>query len=196
MSRRVNLIAADSSKPARNRGWAAGRLLSARELETGSRPQIGTETECLDAHGHRRQRHAMIHKSEMGQGSVTSLSSFSPRNSIATGAIRTEFAPVDPASGCAGRVRQPEYPHLLGSAAQAGATAREMLMDAAAQKWGMDKSQCRAENSYVINTATNARLSYGNLAEPRRNCRARECHAEDPKQFRLIGTSPKRLDTR
>ena len=48
---------------------------------------------------------------------------------------------------------------------KAGASAREMLMDAAAQKWGVEKSQLRTENGSVINTATNARLSYGSLAD-------------------------------
>ena len=40
---------------------------------------------------------------------------------------------------------------------QAGAAAREMLVQAAAQQWGVDRSQCRAENNAVVNTATNAR---------------------------------------
>ena len=40
-----------------------------------------------------------------------------------------------------------------------------MLMQAAAARWGVDKSQCRTEKGAVINTATNARLSYGSLAE-------------------------------
>ena len=40
-----------------------------------------------------------------------------------------------------------------------------MLIGAAAQKWGVDKSQCKAENGSVVNTATNAKLSYGSLAD-------------------------------
>ena len=55
-----------------------------------------------------------------------------------------------------------------------GAEAREMLIQAAAQKWGVDKSQCRAENGSVINASTNARLSYGALAEA--NARAAKAH--------------------
>ena len=40
-----------------------------------------------------------------------------------------------------------------------------MLITAAAQKWGVDKAQCRAEKNSVINTASNARFSYGSLAD-------------------------------
>ena len=46
-----------------------------------------------------------------------------------------------------------------------GAAARDMLLQAAASRWGIDKSQCRTENGVVINTVTNARLTYGSLAE-------------------------------
>lgn len=46
----------------------------------------------------------------------------------------------------------------------AGATAREMLKKAAADKWGVAVAECRAEKGYIIN-AKNERLSYGELAE-------------------------------
>src|SRR4029077_1739886 len=77
-----------------------------------------------------------------------------------------------------------------------GASAREMLVSAAAQKWNVPVSRCRAENNAVINTATNARLSYGSLAEAAAKLPVPAGVAlKDPKQFHLIGTSPKRLDT-
>src|SRR5579872_7082699 len=60
---------------------------------------------------------------------------------------------------------EPGDPLHVGTVAQAGAEAREMLVEAAAQRWGVDKSQCRAQNGYVVNMATNAKLSYGSLAE-------------------------------
>src|SRR5689334_5783218 len=79
---------------------------------------------------------------------------------------------------------------------QAGASAREMLVQAAAQQWGVDKSQCRAENGVVINTATNARLTYGSLAEAAAKLPVPTTPAlKDPKQFRYVGKSLKRLDT-
>src|SRR4029077_13857818 len=79
---------------------------------------------------------------------------------------------------------------------KAGASAREMLLQAAAQKWSVDASQCRAQNHEVLNTATNARLSYGSLADAAANLPVpAKVTLKDPKQFHLIGTSPKRLDT-
>jgi len=79
---------------------------------------------------------------------------------------------------------------------QAGAAAREMLLQAAAQKWSVDKSQCRAENSSVVNASTNARLSYGALADAAAKLPPPTgVKVKDAKDFKVIGTSPKRLDT-
>jgi isoquinoline 1-oxidoreductase subunit beta len=80
---------------------------------------------------------------------------------------------------------------------KAGATAREMLIGAAAQQWGVDKSQCRAEKSAVINNATGARLTYGSLADAASKLQPpAKVALKDPQAFKLIGTSPKRLDTK
>ena len=103
----------------------------------------------------------------MGQGTVTSLSMLLAEElECDWKKIRTEFPGVDREYGAhAGRVRQPSIRTSWDSLRKAGAAAREMLVQAAAQKWGVDTAQCRAENSTVVNTATNARLSYGSLAE-------------------------------
>ena len=122
-----------------------------------------------------------------------------PKSWSATGSkIRTEFAPVDPAYGpLQGAFGSMSIRTSWEPLRKAGAAAREMLLEAAAQKWGVDKSQCRAENGFVINTATNARLSYGSLAEAAAKLPVpAERRAErSAAQFKLIGTSPKRLDT-
>src|SRR5580704_3171052 len=47
---------------------------------------------------------------------------------------------------------------------KAGATAREMLISAAALEWGVPRSACKAENSTVVHSASNRRLTYGQLA--------------------------------
>ena len=79
---------------------------------------------------------------------------------------------------------------------KAGATAREMLVQAAAQTWGVDKSVCRAQSGFVTNTTNNAKLSYGNLAGAAAKLPVPTNVAlKDPKQFRFIGKSIKRLDT-
>src|SRR6185312_14345362 len=67
---------------------------------------------------------------------------------------------------------------------------------AAAQKWGVDKAVCRAHNSAVINTATNARLTYGQLAEDAAKIPPPPGIAlKESSQFAIIGKPRKRLDT-
>lgn len=46
---------------------------------------------------------------------------------------------------------------------QMGASAREMLKEAAAKKWSVDKSTCSAENGQIIHKASGKRLGYGDL---------------------------------
>ena len=46
---------------------------------------------------------------------------------------------------------------------QMGASAREMLKEAAAKKWGVDKSTCYAENGQIIHKPTGKKLGYGEL---------------------------------
>lgn len=48
---------------------------------------------------------------------------------------------------------------------QMGATARAMLIAAAANKWNIGTSQCKTKNHYVINTLNNEKIFYGDLVE-------------------------------
>ena len=79
---------------------------------------------------------------------------------------------------------------------KAGATAREMLVSAAADTWRVDRSTCRADSGTVLHPATGRRLAYGKLA-----ARAARLPVPDnvplkePKDFRLIGSRVPRLDT-
>jgi isoquinoline 1-oxidoreductase subunit beta len=139
-----------------------------------------------------------LHKSEMGQGPVTSLSQLLGEElECDWKKIHTEFAGVDPAYGpLQGTFGSMTIRTCWDPLRKAGATAREMLLEAAAQKWGVDKSQLRAENNQVINTATNARASYGSLAEAAGKLTPpAKVTLKDWKDYHLIGTSPKRLDT-
>jgi isoquinoline 1-oxidoreductase beta subunit len=139
-----------------------------------------------------------IHKAEMGQGTVTSLSMLLAEElECSWKNIRTEFPGVSreygPNQGVVGSasIRSSWEPLR-----RAGASAREMLIEAAARKWGVEKSVCRAENNVVLNTATNARLSYGSLAEAASRLPApANVPLKDPSQFRLVGKATKRLDT-
>jgi isoquinoline 1-oxidoreductase beta subunit len=139
-----------------------------------------------------------IHKAEMGQGTVTSLSMLLAEElECDWNKIRTEFPGVDRAYGpLQGVFGSMSIRTSWDPLRKAGATAREMLVQAAAQRWGVDKAQCKAENGFVSNTATSARLSYGALAEAASQVTPpTSVTLKDAKQFKLIGTSPKRLDT-
>ena len=79
---------------------------------------------------------------------------------------------------------------------RAGATARTMLMQAAANQWGVDLNTCRAENGKVIHGPTGRTLAYGALVDQAATLTPPEEVAfKDPKDFKLIGTPAKRLDT-
>jgi len=141
----------------------------------------------------------MLTKSEMGQGPLTALSQIlADELDCDWKKIRTQIAGVDPKlygplQGTFGSLSVRTSWQPLRAA---GASAREMLVQAAAQKWSVDKSQCRVENGVVINTASNARLTYGSLAEAAAKLPVPTTPAlKDPKQFRYIGKSVKRLDT-
>lgn len=140
----------------------------------------------------------MIHKTEMGQGTLTSLSQLLAEElEVEWGKFRTEFPPVDPAFGpMQGVVGSQSIRSSWGPLRQAGATAREMLVTAAAQQWGVNRSQCKAEKGAVTNTANGARLTYGQLATAASALPAPKGVAlKDPKTFQIVGKSPKRLDT-
>src|SRR5579863_6082023 len=78
---------------------------------------------------------------------------------------------------------------------KAGATAREMLISAAALEWGIPRSACKAENSTVVHGASNRRLTYGQLA---RKAAAQPIPTNPPlkdaKDYKLVGKSLPRLD--
>jgi isoquinoline 1-oxidoreductase beta subunit len=141
-----------------------------------------------------------IHKAEMGQGTVTSLSMLLAEElECDWKKIRTEFPGVDPVAFGA-------MQGVFGSMSirtsweplrKAGATAAEMLIQAAAQKWNVPKSQCRVENNAVVNVNTKEKLSYGSLAAAASQLPVPQYGValKDPTLFKLIGKPQKRLDT-
>ncbi|HEV2750518.1 MAG TPA: xanthine dehydrogenase family protein molybdopterin-binding subunit, partial [Gemmatimonadales bacterium] len=77
---------------------------------------------------------------------------------------------------------------------QAGATARALLVQAAAQRFGVDPADCRTENGVV--SAGNQRARYGELAgEAAKLPPLKTVSLKDAKQWKLIGKPMKRLDT-
>jgi len=76
-----------------------------------------------------------------------------------------------------------------------GASAKEMLISAAAAKWNIPAEKCYAENAMVINRNTGAKLSYGELVPDAIKLKAPENPTlKDAKNFKVIGKSFARRD--
>ena len=85
-------------------------------------------------------------------------------------------------------------PHSWKRLRQAGATARRMLMDAAAQRWGVDPVACTTENG-VVKHPDGRQLSYGELAaDAAKIAPPKDVPLKDPKDFKLIGTFVRNVD--
>src|SRR2546426_1172967 len=113
----------------------------------------------------------IVTKSEMGQGVYTSLPMLIAEELEADWSrIRVESPPVDPAynhtafgiqlTGGSTSINS-EWERLR----KAGATARMMLIAAAAQTWNVNPQSCHAERGYVIHGSSKRRLSFGALAD-------------------------------
>src|SRR6478672_8799085 len=139
---------------------------------------------------------------EMGQGTYTSIPMLIAEElEIDLGQVRLEHAPPDEklyvnpllgvqATGNSNAIRGAWQPLR-----QAGATARTMLVAAAAKRWNVEPTTCRAERGAVLHPATARRLTYGELAADAARLPVPDKVAlKEPKDFKLIGTPAKRLD--
>src|SRR2546425_6787381 len=144
----------------------------------------------------------IMHKVEMGQGTYTSMPMLLAEElEVDLAQVQLEHAPPDDA-----RYAEPLFgvQETGGSTSvrgnweqlrRAGATARTMLVSAAAQTWKVDPSSCNAARGEVIHGASGRRLSYGALVDAAVLLAVpRTVPLKDPKDFKLIGTPAKRLD--
>jgi isoquinoline 1-oxidoreductase subunit beta len=77
----------------------------------------------------------------------------------------------------------------------AGATARTMLVQAAAERWGVPVGECVAANSTITHRPSNRSLTYGAVAEAAGKLKAPEkVSLKDPKDWKLAGKAVPRLD--
>src|SRR5271155_4742282 len=140
---------------------------------------------------------------EMGQGVYTSISMILAEELDADfSRVALEHAPSSDklygnpmfgiqATGNSNSIRA-WWPHLRA----AGARARAMLVQAAAQQWQVDPASCTTANSEVVHEDSGRKLSYGALAlAASSEVPPKDVPLKDPKDFVLIGKPLKRLDT-
>jgi isoquinoline 1-oxidoreductase beta subunit len=138
----------------------------------------------------------VVGKTEMGQGVRTSLPMILAEELDADFTQETlEQASPGPEFQGLGTGGSSSVMGSWDALRQAGAAAREMLVAAAAARWGVDPEQCRTENARVIEGSSGRSLGYGELAaEAARQKVPRTPRLKSIDSFRLVGTPQKHLD--
>ncbi|UPJ60766.1 molybdopterin cofactor-binding domain-containing protein [Bradyrhizobium sp. 192] len=144
-----------------------------------------------------------IARSEMGQGSLTGLAQLvaeelecdwtkvtteypTPGQSVARKRVWGDFS----TGGSRGIRSSQDYVR------KGGATARVMLIQAAAEAWKVPVSECTAANSVITHTPSGRTTTYGKVAEAAAKLTPpADVKLKDPKDWKLIGKGVKRLDT-
>lgn len=81
-------------------------------------------------------------------------------------------------------------PHSWKKLRTAGATARYMLIQAAALQWAVPIEECTASNGFVIHSKSGKKLGFGELAEQASKLSVpKEVKLKDRKDFKIIGTA-------
>jgi len=140
---------------------------------------------------------------EMGQGTYTSMPMLLAEElEVGLDQVQLEHAPPDdklyanPLFGDQETGASTSVRMFYEPLRRAGATARTMLVTAAAQTWKVDPGSCQAARGVVTHTATGRKLTYAALADKAATLPVPEkVTLKDPKDFKLIGTPAKRLDT-
>jgi isoquinoline 1-oxidoreductase beta subunit len=134
---------------------------------------------------------------EIGQGVKTALPMILAEElDVKWDEVSVEMAPLDQSkygsqnAGGSGAIRSRFMPIR-----NAGATARQMLITAAAQQWGVNEADCYAEDAFVIHKPTGKKLKYGDLAAKAALLPVpANVKLKDPKDFKIIGTRVHNID--
>jgi isoquinoline 1-oxidoreductase subunit beta len=143
----------------------------------------------------------LVDRSEMGQGVYTALPTLLAEElEVDPSQIEIAAAPVGQAyinTQNGGQITgtSNSVPEAWEKLRKAGAQARSMLIAAAAQRWHVDPSECRALNGRILSTRGRT-ASYGQLVEAAvRVPVPKDVKLKDAADFRLIGKPLPRLDT-
>jgi len=128
-------------------------------------------------------------RSEMGQGIRTAIAMLiADELDLEWSSVRIEQAPADPKYGdqvTGGSLSIKDHYDTLR---KAGATARQMLVNAAAKEWAIDAGQCETEAGQVVHPDGTQKLAYGQLVETAAEMAIpRDVKLKDKASLRLIG---------
>ena len=140
---------------------------------------------------------------EMGQGTYTSMPMLIAEElEVELARVTLEAAPADerlyanPLVGFQVTGGSTSVMAMWEPLRRAGATARVMLIAAAAKDWSVDPLSCHAENGEVVHPPTGRRVNYGGLVDAAAKLPVPDnVPLKEPKDFKLIGTPAKRIDT-
>lgn len=146
---------------------------------------------------------AMVASSEMGQGVYTSVPMLLAEElEVGWEQVSAEMAPVGPeyvqpifhmqATGGSTTIRA--WHEALR---QVGANTRQLLINAAAKEMGVDPADCHAEKGKVVHSGSGQSRDYGAVADIAAGMEPVTTNVplKDPQNWKLLGTSVKRLDT-
>lgn len=144
----------------------------------------------------------VVGQAEMGQGVLTSLPQIvADELEVEWKDVTYEHGPpgkefINPALGGQITGGSASIRGLIEPLRKSAASAREMLVTAAAQQWGVPADTCKAVNGTVVHTATKRVAKYGDLlAAASKIAPPTAPKLKDAKDFKFIGKSVKRLDT-
>ncbi len=134
----------------------------------------------------------IAHKPEMGQGIRTSLPMVVAEElDVDWASVRIEAGMLNAAYGGQAAGGSTSTPSSYGPMRQVGATARAMLVTAAALTWGVPESECSTASGAVLHVGTNRRATYGSLVDRAATLpvpAAAAVRLKDPKDFKIVGT--------
>ena len=143
----------------------------------------------------------ILNKSEMGQGVYTSLPMIiademdADWTNICFQAAPAAQTYLDPVFGMQLTGGSTSIRHMFEPLRKAATAARQMLVTAAAQTWGVPETECQAQQGKIHHTRTGRSLTYGQLCERASQLPVpQDLPLKKETQFKLIGTSMSRLD--
>ena len=139
----------------------------------------------------------MAFRSEMGQGIRTALAMLiADEMDVEWENVRIEQVPADNHYGNQVTGGSLSIANSYNTVRTAGATARQMLVSAAAQAWSLDPAECQTEAGFVLHPDGVQKIGYGDLVEAASELkRPRDVRVKERSQLRITGQGLGHFDT-